>query len=222
MDITLKGAFIISAIIHAGLFAPFYNQHLLRQELEKKNTVVVDYVILNDIATAIATNKEVVLKRPETPLIDIQKEVAVKPQSDPQIKTNNRNSMKSDKLKEIAKTHKMDAAKGSSKEAVKKEVQLKQGKDYVNYYQLIREKIRSKLKDNYQYYNREGEVYLSFVLTQNGSLLSYEIDRSKSIQDDVLLHITSTSLKAISPFPALPKSLSMSKMSFSIVISFKK
>ena len=214
MDITLRGAFIISAIIHAGIFAPFYNQHLLRQELEKKNTVVVDYIVLKEIATAIATNKEVVLKRPETPRIDIQKEI--------QVKADSRKSAKSSKLKDKIKSHKRDAVKDSSNEAAKKEARLKESKDYVNYYQLIREKIRSRLKDNYRYYSREGEVYLSFVLTQNGSLLSYAIDRSKSTQDEVLLHITATSLKAISPFPALPRSLSVSKMSFNIVISFKK
>jgi len=222
MDITLRSAFVISAIIHAGLFAPFYNQRLLRQELEKKNTVVVDYIVLKEIATSLTTNKEVVLKRHETPQIDIQKEVAVKPQPAPQVKVDNRKSAKSGKLKERAKSNKMDAVRDSSKEPANKEAQLKQDRDYVNYYQLIREKIRSRLKDNYQYYNREGEVYLSFVLTQNGSLLSYAIDRSKSTQDEVLLHITATSLKAISPFPALPRSLSMSKMSFNIMISFKK
>jgi outer membrane biosynthesis protein TonB len=222
MDITLRGAFIISAIIHAGLFAPFYNQYLLRQELEKKNTVVVDYIILKEIATALTTNREVVLKRPETPQIDIQKEVAVKPQPAAQVKADNKKNKKSSKLKERTKSRKSDAVKDSSEEAAKYEAQLKQNKDYVNYYQLIREKMRAKLKDNYQYYSREGEVHLSFVLTQNGSLLSYAIDRFKSTQDEMLLHITATSLKAISPFPALPRSLSMSKMSFNIMISFKK
>jgi len=222
MGITLRGAFVVSAIIHASLFAPFYNQQLLRQEIEKKNTVIVDYIVLKEIATAIATNKEVVLKRPETPQIDIQKEVAVKPQPAPQVKADNKKSDKSSKLKERTESHRRDAVKDPSKESAKKEAQVKQSKDYVNYYQLIREKIRSRLKDNYQYYNREGEVHLSFILTQNGSLLSYAIDRSKSTQDEVLLHITATSLKAVSPFPALPRSLSMSKMSFNIVISFKK
>ncbi len=222
MDITLRGAFILSAMIHAVLFAPLYNQHLLRQEMEKKNTVVVDYVVLKEIATAIATNKEVVLKRPQTPQIDIQKEISVKPEPSPQVKADNKKVAKSSRLKDRTKSHKKDAVKDPSKEAAKKEAQLKQEKDYVNYYQLIREKIRERLKGNYQYYNREGEVHLSFVLTQNGSLLSYAIDRAKSTQDEVLLHITATSLKAVSPFPSLPRSLSMSKMSFNIVISFKK
>jgi outer membrane biosynthesis protein TonB len=222
MDITLRSAFAVSAIIHACIFAPFYNQQMLRQELEKKNTTVVDYVMLKKIATAIDTNKEVVLKKPETPKIDIRKEATIKPQPATQVKSEDKKSAKSNRLKEKTKSHKKGAVKVASEAAAKKEAQLKQNKDYVNYYQLIREKIRSRLKDNYQNYNREGEVYLSFILTQNGSLLSYSIDRSKSTEDETLLDITTTSLKAISPFPALPRSLSMSKMSFNIVISFKK
>jgi hypothetical protein len=222
MDITLKSAFIISAIIHAGAFAPFYNQHLLRMEMEKKNSVVVDYVILKEIATAIATNKEIVLKRAETPSIDIQKEIAIRPQPAPKEQVDNRKSSKASKLKNKTNLRKHGAVKSSAKEKVKTEAKLKQDEDYVNYYQLIREKIRSKLKDNYQYYKREGDVYLSFSLTQNGSLLTYTIDRVKSTQDETLLQITASSLKAISPFPTLPKSLSTSQMSFNIVISFKK
>jgi len=222
MDITLKSAFIISAIIHAGAFAPFYSQHLLRMEMEKKNSVVVDYVILKEIAAAIATNKEVILKKPETPRIDIQKEVAVKPQPVSQVKADNKKSPKISKLKDKTNLRKHGAVKGSAKDQMKAQARIKQEKDYVNYYQLIREKIRSRLKNNYQYYKREGDVYLSFTLTQNGSLLTYAIDRAKSTQDEALLEITTTSLKTISPFPSLPKSLSMSQMSFNIVISFKK
>lgn len=222
MEITLRGAFIISAIIHACAFVPFYNQRWLRQESEKKNTVVVDYVILKEIAAAITTNKEVVLKRPETPRIDIQKEIAMKPQPAPKVKADNRKSAKYSSLKDKTNSRKEDTVKKSAKEAVKKNAALKQNRDYVSYYQLIREKIRSRLKDNYRYYNREGDVYLSFTLTPNGSLLSYSIDKARSTQDDVLLQITGNSLKAISPFPSLPRSLTASKMSFSIAISFKK
>ena len=220
MNITLRSAFIISVIIHVVVFTPFYGQHLLRQEIEKKNTVVVDYVILKEIVAAMNTNKEVILKKPETPRIDIQKEVTAKPQPAPKVKTDKRKSSKARELKEKATSSKRDAVKNSAKISAK--ARKKQKEDYVNYYQLIREKIRSKLKNNYQKYKREGDVYLSFALTQNGSLLTYTIDRAKSTQDDALLNITATSLKALSPFPVLPRSLARSKMSFNVVISFKK
>ena len=41
---------------------------------------------------------------------------------------------------------------------------IKSTEDYINYYQLIREKIRRRLKDNYIGYSKEGEVYLTFTL----------------------------------------------------------
>jgi len=222
MGMTLKSFFIMSAVLHAALFAPFYNVNLLRHNMEKKNAVVVDYVVLKEIAAAVAADKEVVLKRTETSHIDVEKEIEVKPQPAPQVKSDNRKSTKSSRLKERTKSHRMDAAKGASEEAAKEEARLHKSRDYINYYQLIREKMRSKLKDNYRHYNSEGEVHLSFVLTQNGSLFSYAIDRSASSQDEALLQITAASLKAISPFPPLPKSLSMQKMSFNVVVSFKK
>ena len=222
MGLSLRGAFIISAIIHASVFASFYNQHILSQEFNKKNSVVVDYVILKQIAAAMTANKEVAVNKPEPLQAPLQKDVAVRSQPVPQIKADNRNNANFNKLKERTRLHIRGAMAGLSEGSAKKGAQLRQSKDYVNYYQLIRDRIRSRLKDNYQYYNREGEVQLSFVLNQNGSLLSYAIDRSKSTQDEVLLHITATSIKAISPFPALPKSLTMPKMSFNIIISFKK
>ena len=222
MESTLKGAFVISVIIHAGIFAPFYNQHILRQELEKNHTVVVDYVVLKEIAAAAAGNKGVIFKTPEAPQIDAQKEVAVKPQPAPQVNADNRKISKSSKLKDRTDSRKRGASDNSAKEALKEDAELKQRRDYIDYYQLIRERIRSRLKDSYRYYNREGDVYLSFTITPNGSLLNYSIDKSRSTQDDILLQITGNSLKAVSPFPALPRSLSMPKMSFSIAISFKK
>lgn len=205
---TLRSAIIISSLIHACIFAPFYNQNFIRQAMEKKNTVVVDYVILKEIAAAITTNKEVTLKTPETPSIDVQKQVAPAPQ------------IKTDTNKEALK--KKAEARKVKEDAAKKEKELKSKKDYINYYQLIREKIRARLKNNYSYYNREGDVYLTFTLASNGTLQGFEIDRARSTRDEVLLHITAASLKAVSPFPPIPKTLAAPKMTFSIAISFKK
>lgn len=205
MEMTLRSAIIISAVIHVCLFAPFYNQNLIKMEMEKKRTVVVDYVVLKEIAEAIKANKEVVLKTPETPRIDIQKEITPKQEE-----------AKAEKSKGDA------AAKAAAREAEKKDAALKSNKDYISYYQIIREKIRARLKNNYRYYSNEGDVYLSFAINPNGSLSSYSIDRSRSTTNEVLLHITAESLKAVSPFPVIPKTLSSSKMSFSIMISFKR
>lgn len=222
MDMSLRNAFIISAIIHVALFAPYYNQNMLRQEIEKRNSAIVDYVILREIANAVTANKEVVLRQIEPPRIEIKKEVEIKPQPTTQGKISYKKRLEAKKLIQIEKARKQYAAKVASREAAVKESELKSKKDYVNYYQLIRDKIKSRLKDNYGYYNHEGDVYLSFAITQNGTLLTYNIDRSRSTTDEVLLHITIMSLKAVSPFPPLPKSIQAPKMSFNVAISFKK
>ncbi|MCX5713228.1 MAG: hypothetical protein NT033_00100 [Candidatus Omnitrophica bacterium] len=154
---SLKGAIIISAIIHAGLFAPFYNQHLLREDAEKKNSIVVEYVILKELTAAIAANKEITLDKPGTPQIEAQKEAALKPQPAAEIKTDSKKIARSSRLKERAKLYKK-LAQNAAGAGTGKEARLKRTTDYVNYYQLIREKIRSKLKANYQHYNHEGAV----------------------------------------------------------------
>lgn len=222
MDMRFKNAIVISFIIHAAIFMPIYNQHLLKLQIEKKNSVIVDYVVLKEIAKSIATNKEVVIKSPETPRLDIRKEIEVNANPENQKKEAFKKQLEARKSKAKEKSRKQDAVRDSVKDAAKKDAELKQNKDYIGYYQLVREKIRSRLKDSYRYYTREGEIYLTFTLTQNGSLLTYSIDRAKSTSDEILLHITAASLKGASPFPAIPRSLSQPKISFSLVISFKK
>lgn len=209
MQMSLSNAIIISAIIHVGLFTPFYNKNLINIELEKRRSIVVDYLVLKEIAQALKTDKEVALKIPETPKIDIKKEVDIKPQEPL-------------KKEALASKSPEDTTNAEKRAAERKEAALKSNSDYINYYQLIREKIRARLKDNYRHYNREGDVYIAFTINQNGSLVSYSVDRSKSTSDEVLLHITAASLKAVSPFPGIPKNISMPQMSFSIMISFKK
>lgn len=218
MEMNLRSAIVISFIIHAGLFMPFYNSHIIKMEIEKRNSVVVDYVILKEIVDAINTNKEVVLKTPETPRLDIQKEIAEKQQDAAKMEADLKKSAEMIQAKSIVD----DAAKSASKDAEKKEAALKSNRDYINYYQIIREKIRARLKNNYMYYKNEGDVYLSFTINPNGTLLTYNVDRTRSTNDEVLLHITLSSLKAVSPFPPIPKNLGLPKMSFSLMISFKK
>jgi hypothetical protein len=94
--------------------------------------------------------------------------------------------------------------------------------DYINYYQLIREKVRREVKDRYTSYNKDGEVALNFILNSDGTLASHDIDADKSTRDEELVHIASVSLVSAAPFQQFPKGLSVSRMSFSLVIEFRK
>jgi len=94
--------------------------------------------------------------------------------------------------------------------------------DYLSYHQLIREKIRRRLKENYTDYSNQGEVYLVFTIRSDGVLLRCDIEKMASTADGRLTDIALTSLKEASPFPPFPKELSEAQLSFQLTISFKK
>lgn len=209
MEIGLKSAIIISAILHACIAAPFYGHNLIKADFERRNAVIVDYVILKELSNITPAN------------VGGRESVDVAQAPNAEVKSKPADNKIS--VKEKDKTdEKVPAKRTISDDTDKKETELKSNKDYINYYGFLKDRIRSRLQENYKFYKGEGDVYLSFVLNAKGALISYGIDRSRSAQDEVLLHITRTSLIAVAPFPALPKTISAPQMAFNITISFKK
>ena len=215
MDI--KSAFVISAMLHAALVAPFYNYNMLRHDFSKMNPVVVDYVVLKEMTGATVTNiahKEPTVSVQAPPKVEIKKEA---PESKLAVKSDDAGYRKGAEAKRLK-----DRRSKIKREAAKKEARIKSSRDYINYYDILKDRMRARLQQNYRFYKGEGDVYLSFALSARGELLAYDIDRSRSSKDEVLLQITKASLKAVSPFPPLPKAISSPKMSFNITIEFKK
>ncbi len=224
MDIGFKSAFLISAIIHAGVAAPFYNHALLKNDFFKKDSVIVDYVILSQISNITAANTA----DRETAVTAGAERIDIKKAS-----TQGNSAVKHDKeyyrkkseaagLKEKKNPAVNNTAERMAVEADKKDAKIQYNKDYIKYYGFLKDRIKARLQENYRFYKGEGDVCLSFVLNAKGALLTYNIDRSRSSKDDVLLHITRASLIAVAPFPPLPKAISAGQMSFNITISFKK
>lgn len=91
---------------------------------------------------------------------------------------------------------------------------------YLNYYQIIREKIK---RSAYQNYTRlvSGEVYLSFVILNNGQLTDLRIDNEKSTIYTYLKDITKKSINEAAPFPSFPADLDYPELSFNVIISFE-
>ena len=91
---------------------------------------------------------------------------------------------------------------------------------YINYYQIVREKIR---RAAYQNYIREeiGEVYLSFIISSDGSLKEVRLIEDKSSNSTYLRDISLRSIRNASPFPNFPKELDYPQLSFNVVISFE-
>ena len=111
--------------------------------------------------------------------------------------------------------------------SVKKAIQLKAtdiGKinnpTYLNYYQLVREKIR---RCAYQNYTRSdtGQVYMTFVVLSNGSLGDLKLVTERSTANSYLKDVALRSIRRASPFPAFPKALNYPKLTFNVIISFE-
>lgn len=196
MDATFRIAITISAIIHSVIFTSFHNTALYPEKLND-NPLVVDYVKV---------------KEPE---------VAFKKTARTDIKSNKTIEMKAP-IEANRENIKSAASKDEAQRDAKKQAQIRSSKDYINYFQSLREKIRQKLRANYTNFNKEGDISLTFVLTSSGSLSAIEINDAASTPDKELRGIAIDSLKEASPFPGFPKALPYPRMSFNLDVSFKK
>lgn len=100
-----------------------------------------------------------------------------------------------------------------------REESVRKSRDYINYFQLIREKVRSNLKKKYTDRDRQGDVPLLFDVGSDGRLLDA---RCGAGCDPALAAIALESLLEASPFPRFPRGLSFTSMSFNLTVSFKK
>jgi len=97
---------------------------------------------------------------------------------------------------------------------------LKDNPDYMDYYRIIREKIRSNA---YDYYNNSerGEIRINFILLKDGTVGDLRI-KTDSTENTGLKEIAIRSVRTAAPFPAFPESLKeYPRMQFNISIYFK-
>lgn len=91
---------------------------------------------------------------------------------------------------------------------------------YISYYQIIREKIKRAAYYNYSR-SETGEVYLSFVVSSDGTLKEVRLVEEKSSTAPYLRDCALKSIKDASPFPVFPKELQYQQLSFNVIISFE-
>ncbi|NQT23113.1 MAG: energy transducer TonB [Candidatus Omnitrophica bacterium] len=94
--------------------------------------------------------------------------------------------------------------------------------EYIQYYELIREKIRKEASDTYKYGNNEGEVGVSFEVDSAGIIKKIShIPRSHSA-DNRLVNLALESVEKSSPFPAFPKTFKKDSLTFNLTVVFEK
>jgi protein TonB len=91
---------------------------------------------------------------------------------------------------------------------------------YISYYQVVREKIKRAAYQNYTG-REEGEVTISFVISDDGYLKDLRLIEDKSSPSPYLREIALRSLKDASPFPNFPKELSYPRLSFNLTVTFE-
>jgi outer membrane biosynthesis protein TonB len=91
---------------------------------------------------------------------------------------------------------------------------------YANYYSLVRGRIKQRAYFNYSEYYA-GEVYLTFILTKDGTLKELQILEQRTTGGQYLRTIGLKSVKEAVPFPPFPKELNYPELTFNVVISFQ-
>lgn len=219
MSVTLRSAIAISVLMHSVIAIPLYKITLDREDERKKDEILVDYLVMNEPKPAEKHRAEVVTNIVQPLQFEVKKPVKVTPSAD--IKKDQKKQEKKQSSGIPDQLEKLKATPAQIQET-KKHTAVRSTKDYINYYQHIREAIRSRLKDNYKDYYEEGDVHLIFTLSSDGALVELAVDTANSTSDRKLVEIAVQSMKESSPFQPFPRVLVLTRMSFNLIVSFKK
>ena len=114
-----------------------------------------------------------------------------------------------------------DAKKIIFSQILKTNKELNKNPAYMDYYKLIREKIRTNIQNNYDN-TTQGEVLVNFLVRNDGSLGSVDLN-SKPLSTEILENVVLKSIQNANPFPSFPKELKKySYLQFNISVYFKK
>ncbi len=100
------------------------------------------------------------------------------------------------------------------------EVQQINNPVYINYYQVVRSRIRDRAYANYERFE-SGEVYLTFILDSQGALKRIKIIEERTRANQYLRQISMRSIEESNPFPPFPSDLSYPELSFNVIISYE-
>lgn len=93
---------------------------------------------------------------------------------------------------------------------------------YIEYYDEVREKIKTAAYAKYNNKMPQGQVYISFTLSRDGRIIAATVDRSKSEGTDALYRFVLGILEECDPFPIFPEQLVHNELTFNVIILFKR
>jgi outer membrane biosynthesis protein TonB len=206
MTLTFKCAFFASVLIHSAVILPIAELHSEKRFVYEKQQIEVDYVLTQDVQRPSADEGSAALSE-KAPAIELERKIELKPVTPAQ--TN---------YSEKASRSRKDAARTMGRKIAK----IRSTREYLGYYQAIREKIRKRLKANYTNNSDIGDVNIVFTLNSDGSLVSVDTAPAVSPADQALAGVACSSIREAAPFPPFPKAISLPKMAFNLIVSFKR
>jgi len=203
-SIPFKVALVVSLSVHSIFLSAgkFFSNKTLES---KENKVEITYLLTETVREKIP--ERIIENLPEK--YDLEKK-----------KTEEKNQPKKDTPDEVIKESAHEAP--AEKVAYLEEEALKQLENYIQYYELIRERIKKHVAAKYRDSRSEGSVDVTFVVNRRGELEKLQLDQKNSTKDPRLVKTALKSIKDASPFPVFPESLDKQELVFSIAIVFKK
>ena len=219
LDKSLRIALLISVIFHTVVFLPL--PHFRNLSVQKKlPSLKITYLAPEKVSLREPLVKD---NYPKLAKQTNEKDVAVKPEikTDWTLKGPDK-PLKQEEAKpqnyQLANT---TAATKYTKIEIPPELPREKETLYLNYYQSIRQKIRTFVVKNYPRFIACGEVCLYFVLSSSGRLKEINVIEERSSPNELLREIAEKSLRDASPFSAFPKDLDQPQLSFNVIISFE-
>lgn len=209
----------ISTLVHAALFAVFPYQ-VLQAPLANR-----------PIEVAYQASAGPVRQQPPDDTAETNSRKNTRPEAEPLWKINDstRDLIKKDLFKKTQQPQIANRPLMSEKEIDgKKTVYMPsipgetfKTPEYRSYYQIIREKIRRYAYLNYRKLE-QGEVYLTFTLSSDGTVDTVAVNEEKSSGDAYLQTIAFDSVQEAAPYPPFPEKLKgHPKLSFNVIIAFE-
>lgn len=99
--------------------------------------------------------------------------------------------------------------------------EIKQTPAYMEYYEFIRNKIKSAAMQRYTA-TGEGDVGIVFILSRRGDVVAAGVDKSFAQSSETLKRMALESVTRSSPFPTFPPELNYQNLEFSLTIHFRR
>lgn len=210
LDKRFKYSIILSLITHSLVLAPWHGFKLPRL-LRITDNLEVSYLELRQFDEIVKLQQE---KNDLQDKIRVENKKIDKPIQQESLKIE----------KETPKAERVQTAKFQKTTPEPKpsaSAQTEELVTYLDYYQALREKIKSCAHKNYPKYNIQGEVFVSFTILSDGTLAQIKVIDERSDNIPILKSAAIKSLEEASPFAPFPKEIKLSQMNFNLPILFE-